>query len=108
MLCANRNFFRMKMAPLEEFKVPAEIEALEQNTDPAKNRVQMIQMKSAFRHNRSNENTYFDSYSTMIHLEEAAHSKSLARFNTKKIYFQHSENNIFCFENNVNTHHIHL
>lgn len=95
-----RNFGRMKLEPLKEYPVPAELESLEQNTSAQEND-DWVSMLLKLSRNRTNEEKYFEAYTTMIHLEEAAQSKFLIQFKTTKIRLELSDKNEFCFANNV-------
>lgn len=92
----------MKLAPLKDYRVPVEIEAIEESGRQQSD--EWLELQSKFAHNvRSDRDTYFEAYTTMIHLEEAAQSKFLNQFKANGIRIEHADDGMFCFENNVIT-----
>lgn len=94
-----RTFGKIKLAPLKEYKVPAEIEAIEENGEHDE---EWLSIFSRLSENRCDEATYLEACTTMVYLEEAAQSKFLNQFKTKNIRLERSDNDEFCLENNVN------
>lgn len=56
---------------------------------------------------RITERYYFEAFTAMIHLEEAAQSAFISQFNTKNIRLKYANNKQeFCIRNNVSLHHM--
>lgn len=98
----NRNFGKIKLVPLKEYKVPAEIESIEASTDKEGNDEWVSLFSRLSVESEMNADAYIEKYTTMVYLEEAAQSKFLKQFKTGNIRLERTDDNEFCFENNVN------
>lgn len=93
-------FGRITLAPLKDYPIPRELETIEQESSKeAKDRWFDIFVK--FGRNRNDAEKYFESYSTMIYLEEAQQSQFLAQFKVTNIKLEWAENNQYRFKNSV-------
>lgn len=76
-------FRNLNMLPLSDYDIPIELFEIEHNKRERSTIVEKI--KSRLPLIRLNAYDYIDAYKTMVHLEEAAHSKYFAQFTCDKI-----------------------
>lgn len=92
------------MYDLESSEVPAEILSIDQGngafSDDNPPEIERLLDKKLL--SRSNSKDYYEAYTTMIHLEEAAQSEFISQFNTKNIRLRYTdESRQFCIRNDV-------
>lgn len=87
---------------MKEYKVPAEIESIEASTGKEGND-EWVTLFSRLSIDEKDADAYIEKYTTMVYLEEAAQSKFLTQFKTGNIRLERTDDNEFCFENNVNS-----
>lgn len=97
---------KLKMCTLKEYEVPIEISQIERKKKlvsamTAKEFASRFGLSTL---NKSTERGYIDSFTKMLHFEEAAQSQFLTQFNTKGIQLCRSKSESareFCIKNDV-------